>query len=93
VRWVGLLPWFLILLAILLSSFRIVRAGHRMVLFRLGRVVDIRKPGLRWIYPFIDRQLDIDLGSDIPGWRRLSEKRLVECIIEIAERRRGTPVR
>ena len=91
-RWIGLLPWTFLLLAYALSAFRIVRTGHRMVLFRLGRLVDIRKPGLRWINPILDRQVDINLDVEIPGWRRLPEKRIVESIIEVVERRRGKDV-
>jgi regulator of protease activity HflC (stomatin/prohibitin superfamily) len=93
VRSVGVLPWTLLLLAYLLSSFRIVRRAHRMALLRFGRLVDIRKPGLRWINPIFDRPIDINLPLEIPEWRHLTERRIVEIIIEIVERRRGKPVR
>jgi hypothetical protein len=64
-----------------------------MPLLRFGRLVDIRKPGLRWINPIFDRPMNINLDLEIPGWRRLTERRIVESIIEIVERRRGKPVR
>ena len=87
-RWLGLLPSLLIVLAVVLSSFRIVRFGHRMVLFRWGRLVGIRRPGIRWVIPLIDRHVDIDLDREIPRWGRLSEKQLAEKIMETVEQKK-----
>ncbi len=50
-----------ILLAIVMSSVRIVREYERLVLFRLGRSLGIRGPGLVLIFPFIDRVVNVDL--------------------------------
>lgn len=64
-----------------------------MVLFRFGRRADIRKPGIRWVIPVVDRQVDIDLDKEIPGWGKLAENRLEERIIEVLEKRSGKGVR
>lgn len=44
-----------LLLIVARMSIRIVRQYEQGVLFRLGRVVGIRMPGLRFIFPVIDR--------------------------------------
>lgn len=43
-----------LLLLLLIKSVKIVQQFERGVLFRLGRVIGIREPGLRLIIPFID---------------------------------------
>jgi regulator of protease activity HflC (stomatin/prohibitin superfamily) len=44
----------LVVLGIILSGFRVVQQYERGVVFRLGKVVGVREPGLRWIIPLID---------------------------------------
>jgi regulator of protease activity HflC (stomatin/prohibitin superfamily) len=44
----------IVLLALLLKAVRIVKQYELGVLFRLGRVVGLREPGLRLIIPFVD---------------------------------------
>ncbi|HCN23710.1 MAG TPA: band 7 domain-containing protein, partial [Arthrobacter bacterium] len=44
-----------LLLILLKMSIRIVRQYEQGVLFRLGRVIGVRMPGLRFIIPVIDR--------------------------------------
>ncbi|BEL06032.1 slipin family protein [Actinoplanes sichuanensis] len=43
-----------VLLLVLALSVRIVKQYERGVLFRLGRVIGVREPGLRLIIPFVD---------------------------------------
>jgi regulator of protease activity HflC (stomatin/prohibitin superfamily) len=43
-----------VLLALLLSAVRVIKQYEQGVLFRLGRVLGVREPGLRVIIPFID---------------------------------------
>ena len=50
--------WLLVAAAVLIvarMSIRIVRQYEQGVLFRLGRVIGVRMPGLRFIIPVIDR--------------------------------------
>jgi regulator of protease activity HflC (stomatin/prohibitin superfamily) len=51
-----------LLLVVLLSSIRIAREYERGVVFRLGRLIDLRGPGLFFIFPFgVDRLTKVDL--------------------------------
>jgi regulator of protease activity HflC (stomatin/prohibitin superfamily) len=50
-----------VIAAILISGFRIAQEYERGVVFRLGRYLDLRGPGLYWIIPLgIDRSWTID---------------------------------
>ena len=61
----------LLLMLVIAKSVRIVNEYERGVLFRLGRVSaeNLKGPGLRLLYPFIDRMLKVDLRTvthDVP---------------------------
>jgi regulator of protease activity HflC (stomatin/prohibitin superfamily) len=61
----------LIVLIVLVKSIRVVNEYERGVLFRLGRVDpdQLKRPGLRLIFPFVDRMLKVDLRTvtlDVP---------------------------
>lgn len=50
-----------ILLALISSSVRILREYERGVVFRLGRLIDLKEPGLILLIPVIDRMMRVDL--------------------------------
>jgi regulator of protease activity HflC (stomatin/prohibitin superfamily) len=54
---------FVILLAVLLlpMSIRVVREYQRLVVFRLGKCIGQRGPGLVFLIPFVDRPVGVDL--------------------------------
>ena len=53
---------FLVVIVVAAMSIRIAREYERGVVFRLGRLIDLRGPGLFLIIPFgIDRLFKIDL--------------------------------
>jgi len=54
---------FLVLLLILLSGFRIVQEYERGVIFRLGRCVGAKGPGLFYIIPFLDKMRKVNLQT------------------------------
>lgn len=59
----------LLLLAILSSAVKIVKEYERGVIFRLGRLIGAKGPGLFLIIPWVDRMVKIDLRVvtlDIP---------------------------
>ncbi len=63
---------FILILAILIisSAVRIVQEYERGVIFRLGRLVGAKGPGLFFIIPLIDRMLKVDLRVvtlDVPS--------------------------
>ncbi len=55
---------FLILLVVALSGLRIAQEFQRGVVFRLGRFVGLRGPGLYWIAPLgVERAVSIDIRT------------------------------
>ncbi len=67
------MPVILIFVAIvvllLLSGIRVLNEYERGVVFRLGRIISPKMPGLRWIIPGIDRMVKISLRiitMDVP---------------------------
>ncbi len=60
----------LLLIAVLSSAVKIVQEYERGVIFRLGRLVGARGPGLFFIIPFIERMRKVDLRVvtlDVPS--------------------------
>ena len=55
----------LILIAFLSSAIRIVPEYQRLVVFRLGRCVGAKGPGLVLLIPFIDRAVRVDLREQV----------------------------
>lgn len=56
--WTAVIMWLIVVVVVLglaRMAIRIVRQYEQGVLFRLGRVVGVRMPGLRFIIPFIDK--------------------------------------
>jgi regulator of protease activity HflC (stomatin/prohibitin superfamily) len=65
-----IVPILLIFLIVLASSVKVVKEYERGVVFRLGRLVGPRGPGLILLVPFIERMQKIDLRTvtlDIPA--------------------------
>jgi regulator of protease activity HflC (stomatin/prohibitin superfamily) len=56
---------FLILIVFLTSAIRIVPEYQRLVVFRLGRCVGAKGPGLVLLIPFIDRGIKVDLREQV----------------------------
>lgn len=51
----------IILVAIIASAIRVVREYERAVIFRLGRCIGAKGPGVVFLIPFIDRPVIVDL--------------------------------
>jgi regulator of protease activity HflC (stomatin/prohibitin superfamily) len=65
-----IIPILLIILVVLAATIKIVKEYERGVVFRLGRLVGPRGPGLILLVPFIERMQKIDLRTvtlDIPS--------------------------
>ncbi|MBC7343822.1 MAG: slipin family protein [Clostridia bacterium] len=65
--------WVIILIALVLvflsSAIRIVREYERGVIFRLGRLIGAKGPGLFFVIPFVDKMVKVDLRTitmDVP---------------------------
>ncbi|MDT8324853.1 MAG: slipin family protein [Bacteroidota bacterium] len=65
---IGIIVLFLIL--ILASAIRILREYERGVIFRLGRLIDSKGPGLILLIPLVDRMVKVSLRTivlDVPA--------------------------
>ena len=62
--------FFLIALVILISGIKILSEYERGVIFRLGRLVPYRGPGIIYVIPFIERMVRVDMRTltlDVPS--------------------------
>ena len=62
-------PLVLILIIVVGSAIRILREYERGVVFRLGRLVGVKGPGLILLIPFVDRMVKVSLRTvamDVP---------------------------
>ncbi len=65
-----LVPFLVVLFSIAGSAVKVVQEYERGVIFRLGRLVGARGPGLFLIIPFVDRMVKVDLRVvtlDVPA--------------------------
>jgi len=77
----------LALLAIFGSAIKIVQEYERGVIFRLGRLVGAKGPGLFFIIPFIDRMTKVDLRVitlDIPAQEAITRDNVTIKVDAIA---------
>ena len=56
---------FLIVIAFLSQAIKIVKEYQRLVVFRLGRCIGAKGPGLVILIPFIDRAVNVDLREQV----------------------------
>ncbi|MCK5458846.1 MAG: slipin family protein, partial [Thermoplasmatales archaeon] len=64
------------LLMLLSSSIKIMAEYQRIVIFRLGRLLGIKGPGLVFIVPIIDKIIKLDLRTrviDVPKQRVITK--------------------
>jgi regulator of protease activity HflC (stomatin/prohibitin superfamily) len=88
---IGLLP-VLAVAALILSSLvgaavKVVQEYERGVIFRLGRLVGAKGPGLFFIIPFIDRMVKIDLRTvtlDIPSQEAITRDNVTVRVNAVA---------
>jgi len=62
-------PFILVLIVVLASAIRILREYERGVVFRLGRLIGAKGPGLVLLIPFVDRMVRVSLRTvamDVP---------------------------
>ena len=78
---------FLIVLGILFlsSSIRILTKNERIVVFRLGKFLNIKGPGLVLVVPVVGRVVKVNLNEKVPGWQRLSKMELDDKIKSLSE--------
>jgi regulator of protease activity HflC (stomatin/prohibitin superfamily) len=58
-----LFPVLAIVVAIIISGFRVAQEYQRAIVFRLGRFQSVKGPGLYWLIPLIERQQKVDIRT------------------------------
>src|SRR5918999_1297029 len=58
---IGAIIALIILAIIVISAIRIIREYERAVIFRLGRLIGAKGPGLIFLIPFVDKAVKVDL--------------------------------
>ncbi len=59
----GLFAFTLVLAAFVIPGLRVAQEYERSVIFRLGRYVGIKGPGLYWLFPLIEQQRKVDIRT------------------------------
>ena len=76
-----------ILIALLSSAVKIVQEYERGVIFRLGRLVGAKGPGLFFIIPLVDRMVKVDLRVvtlDIPSQEAITRDNVTVTVNAVA---------
>src|SRR3989338_3274026 len=58
-----------LLVLLIANSVKVLREYERCVIFRLGRLLGKKGPGIIWLWPFIDRMVKVSLRTvvmDVP---------------------------
>ena len=66
----ALFPVLIFVLVVLYNGIKILAEYERGVVFRLGRLIEVKGPGLVFIIPFVDRMMRVDLRTitlDVPS--------------------------
>ena len=74
----------LVALVLIGLSVRVVPEQENVAVWRLGRFIGIRGPGVVMVLPLVERAIRINLDEEVPRWRFLSKEQLAREI----ERRR-----
>jgi regulator of protease activity HflC (stomatin/prohibitin superfamily) len=83
----GLLGLGVLVIALLVSAVRVVQEYERGVIFRLGRLVGAKGPGLFFIIPVVDRMVKVDLRTitlDIPTQEAISHDNVTVRVNAVA---------
>src|SRR5687768_4652881 len=83
------------LVVLVAAAVRIVQEYERGVIFRLGRVVGAKGPGLFFIIPLIDRMVKVDLRTvtlDVPSQEAISHDNVTVKVNAVAYFRVVDPV-
>jgi len=84
-----------LLIVIIASAVKIVQEYERGVIFRLGRVIGAKGPGLFFIIPIIDRMVKVDLRVvtlDIPSQEAITRDNVTVKVNAVAYFRVVSPV-
>ena len=81
-----------IVVVLILSSLKVVNEYERGVVFRFGRIIPVKGPGLIFIWPLIDRIVRVSLRTvtmDVPA-QDIITKDNVSIKVNVARRMNST---
>ncbi len=81
----GIVAFFAI--TVLSAAIKIVQEYERGVVFRLGRFVGVRGPGLIFLIPFVERMVKVDLRTitlDIPAQEVITRDNVTVSVNAVA---------
>ncbi len=93
---VSIVFFLIVVLIILAYSIRIVREYERAVIFRLGRIIGAKGPGLIFIIPIIDRAFIVDLRIhtvDVPRQRIITKDNVEVSVDAVVYYRVADPIK
>ncbi|HSX01215.1 MAG TPA: slipin family protein [Candidatus Saccharimonas sp.] len=95
-RWVWAMWWIWVVLILVALSLRIVQQYERGVVFRLGRVVGVKDPGLRIVVPLIDvvRKVNMRIITmAVPGQQVITKDNVSISVAAVAYYRVVDPIK
>jgi regulator of protease activity HflC (stomatin/prohibitin superfamily) len=90
--WIGVIV--IIALIILARALKVVKAYERAVIFRIGKLVGVRGPGLFFTIPFFETMVKIDLRAvrfDVPPQKVLTQDEKIARVSMIVSYRITDP--
>lgn len=93
---ISILFFLLVVLILLAYSIRIVREYERAVVFRLGRVIGAKGPGIVFIIPIIDRAIIVDLRIhtvDVPRQKIITKDNVEVSVDAVVYYRVADPIK
>ncbi|MGI9862830.1 slipin family protein [Moorella naiadis] len=86
-NFISLIALVIIIISLVSSSIRVVQEYERGVIFRLGRYVGVRGPGLFFLIPFIERMQKVDLRTvtmDVPAQEAITKDNVTVKVNAVA---------
>ncbi|WP_434074952.1 slipin family protein [Moorella naiadis (nom. illeg.)] len=86
-NFISLIAVLIIIISLVSSSIRVVQEYERGVIFRLGRYVGVRGPGLFFLIPFIERMQKVDLRTvtmDVPAQEAITKDNVTVKVNAVA---------
>ena len=65
-----------VVMFLILPGFKVVQQYQKGVVFRFGRIIGVKEPGLNWIIPYIDRMQKVDFRTvtlPVPGQKIITK--------------------
>jgi regulator of protease activity HflC (stomatin/prohibitin superfamily) len=79
-----LIPFIAVFLLVLAAkTVRVVKDDERLVVFRLGQLLNVYPPGKAILIPFLDQGIKVNV-QQFPGWQTMPEDDLKARVLQAA---------